>query len=85
MFSSVQQQAQADSGYFLAACGRSLPPVESEHVRTSILGAYRWQYIVSGAQEERFSRILGEMITPQQGTRIARALAPFVESVQAYT
>jgi hypothetical protein len=81
----VQQQAQADSEYFLAACGRSLPPVEREHVRTTILGAYRWQYIVSGAQEERFSRILGEMITPQQGTRIASALAPIVESVQAYT
>jgi len=81
----VQQQAQADSAYFLATCGRSLPPAESEHVKSALLAAYRWQYIVSGAQDERFGAILGEMITPAQGGRIAGALAPLVESVQAHT
>jgi hypothetical protein len=81
----VQQQAQADSEYFLAARGHSLSPAEGGRVRNALLAAYRWQYIVSGAQDERFSGILGEMITPAQGARIAGALAPIVESVQAHT
>jgi hypothetical protein len=81
----VQQQARADGDYFLATCGRSLAPAESERVRNALLAAYRWQYIVSGAQDERFNAILGEMITPAQGGRIGGALAPIVESVQAHT
>jgi hypothetical protein len=81
----VQHQARADGDYFIAACGRSLPPAEIERVKNALLAAYRWQYIVSGAQNERFSATLGEMITPAQGGRIAEALGPIVESVQAHT
>jgi hypothetical protein len=81
----VQQQARADGDYFLAACGRSLPAAAGERVRNAILAAYRWQYIVSGAQDERFGAILGEIITPAQGGRINGALAPIVDFVQAYS
>jgi hypothetical protein len=43
-----------------------------------MLKAYRWQYIVSGVQDERFQKILGGMITPDQMKRIGAALAPIV-------
>jgi hypothetical protein len=81
----VREQARADGDYFLASCGRSLTAAEGERVRNAILAAYRWQYIVSGAQDERFNAILGGMITTAQGGRIGNALAPIVESVQAHT
>ena len=48
------------------------------HERAAMLKAYRWQYIVSGVQDPRFQAILGDMITPAQGERIGRALAPIV-------
>ena len=46
-----------------------------------MLKAYRWQYIVSGVQDERYSQILGGMINAKQATRIGDALAPIVGAV----
>jgi hypothetical protein len=43
-----------------------------------MLKAYRWQYIVSGVQDERFQRLLGGMINAEQMKRIGAALAPVV-------
>jgi hypothetical protein len=43
-----------------------------------VLGAYRWQYIVSGVQLPRFQEVLGGMITPAQASRIETALAPIL-------
>jgi hypothetical protein len=43
-----------------------------------MLGAYRWQYIVSGVQDERFQKLLAGMITEAQMQRIGKALAPIV-------
>jgi hypothetical protein len=74
----LQAQAKADADYFLKICGRSLTPQEAERVQAGILKAYRWQYIVSGVQDERFAGILTDMITPQQGERIGNALAPIL-------
>ena len=74
----VQMQARADAEYFLKVCGRSLSHDEAERVRAGVLGAYRWQYIVSGVQEPRFSKILGGMITEKQADRIGTALAPIL-------
>jgi len=74
----VQLQARADADYFLKVCGRSLSPAEAERVRTGVLAAYRWQYIVSGVQEPRFGKILGSLITEGQADRIAKALAPMM-------
>jgi len=49
-------------------------------LRAGVLKAYRWQYIVSGVEDPRFTDILGSMITPQQSARIGSALAPIVNS-----
>jgi hypothetical protein len=75
----VQAQAKADATYFLA-CTRALSPERSAKLEATFLRAYRWQYIVSGVQDERFGQILGGMITKQQAGRIAAALQPIVEA-----
>jgi len=72
----VQMQARADAEYFFKVCGRTLSPTEAERVHAGLLAAYRWQYIISGVQEPRFSKILGGMITGSQADRIGKALAP---------
>ncbi|HEX6792223.1 MAG TPA: hypothetical protein VF304_00110 [Casimicrobiaceae bacterium] len=74
----LQLQARADADYFLDVCGRSLSPSDAERVRAGVLGAYRWQYIVSGVQEPRFTGILGTLITADQSKRINSALAPLL-------
>jgi hypothetical protein len=74
----LQMQARADTDYFVKVCGRSLAADEAERVRAGVLAAYRWQYIVSGVQEPRFSQILGSMITEGQAARMGHALAPIM-------
>jgi hypothetical protein len=74
----VQIQARADADYFLRVCGRTLVAQDVAALHAGVLGAYRWQYIVSGVQEPRFVRILGSMITEAQSARIDAALAPIL-------
>jgi hypothetical protein len=74
----LQAQAAADSDYFLRVCGRNFDKKQVQKLRDTMLKAYRWQYIVSGVQDERFQKILGGMITPEQMKRIGAALAPIV-------
>ncbi|HSN22127.1 MAG TPA: hypothetical protein VLS49_15695 [Usitatibacter sp.] len=74
----VQMQAKADAEYFLATLGRELAPGPRAAVAEAFLKAYRYQYIVSGVQEERFNKILGGMITQAQGERIGKALEPIL-------
>jgi len=74
----LQAQASADAGYFARICGRKLGADVAERIEAGLLRAYRWQYIVSGVQGGRFSEILGSLVTPAQGGRIAAALAPIV-------
>jgi hypothetical protein len=74
----LQAQSAADAHYFVQICGRPMTGVEVEAVKTTVLAAYRWQYIVSGVQEPRFKQALGGMITERQGARIAGALAPIL-------
>lgn len=74
----VQLQAQADADYFLGRCARPLAPGQMARVRATVLRAYRYQYIVSGAQDERFARVLGSMVTHAQSARIASALEPLL-------
>jgi hypothetical protein len=76
----LQLQAGADADYFLAVCGRSFTERQQAQLRASVLKAYRWQYIVSGVEDPRFSGILGSMITPQQSARIGAALAPIMRA-----
>jgi len=74
----LQMQSAADVDYFLRVCGRAFGGKEVQQVRDTILKAYRWQYITSGVQDERFQKILGGMITAAQMQRIGAALKPIV-------
>ena len=74
----LQVQAAADTDYFLRVCGRVFDKAQTNRIKDTMLAAYRWQYITSGVQDERFQRILGGMITEAQMKRIGAALAPIV-------
>ena len=74
----LRAQASSDADYFLRVCGRASSRVERGRLRDETLSAYRWQYIVSGVKEGRFSKALSEMITAEQGQRIQSALAPMM-------
>lgn len=76
----LQAQAKRDVEYFVVACSRDLTPGQMQRLRAGVLDAYRWQYIVSGAKDERFNGLLGSMITAEQSNRIGAALAPFMSS-----
>jgi len=72
----VQAQAAADAGWFLELQGMSAESTEAARVRETVLKAYRWQYIVSGAVEPRFQTVLSSLVNPAQMQRIQAALAP---------
>jgi hypothetical protein len=74
----LQVQAAADTDYFLRVCGRVFDKAQANRIKDAMLAAYRWQYITSGVQDERFQKILGGMITEAQMKRIGAALAPIV-------
>lgn len=63
----MQAQAKADAGYFVAIAGRKFTADEAASIADAFLRAYRYQYIVSGVQDERFNKILGGMINAAQG------------------
>lgn len=75
----LQVQSAADAEYFLKAAAGRYSGDQASRVRAGILRAYRWQYIQSGAGHPRFGEILGSLITPEQGQRIASALAGLSE------
>ena len=72
----LQAQAQADAGYFARTLTRRLDPAEMAAVRDTVLAAYRWQYILSGAEHPHFLAVLCELTTEGQRARIMSALAP---------
>jgi len=72
-----QMQAKADADFFITTMRRPMAPAEIEAIQAVVLKAYRWQYIVSGAQEPRFQQVLKSLVTPAQMQRILNALAPF--------
>lgn len=74
----VQLQSRADADYFLSAGDRPFSTEEAERVRDGVLAAYRWQYIISGVREPRFSQALASMTTKGQMARIGEALAPIM-------
>jgi len=76
----LQAQAAADADYFVAIAGR-FTAEQVEQIRSLVLKAYRWQYIVSGVLEPRFQKILFGMIDTAQAARIQQALAPLVYAV----
>jgi hypothetical protein len=74
----LQAQAASDVDYFQRVCRGKYASEEIARLAAGTLRAYRWQYIVSGAEHPRFVQILGGFITAEQGQRIADALLPIV-------
>jgi hypothetical protein len=79
----LQVQAAADAEYFTRVVPRKLDKREAQALRGSLLAAYRWQYIVSGARNERFLQILGGMLNEAQMGRVVAALGPLMEAADA--
>ncbi len=79
----LKLQAGSDARYFAQACSRAVFAEERTRLEAGFHAAYRWQYIVSGAQEPRFQQVLGGMISGPQSVRIGAALSPIVDSVAA--
>ena len=71
----VQGQAAADRDYFVRTCGRRLTGVETGMIQKTLLEAYRWQYIFSGAQHPHFASTLASLTTDAQLGRIQDALS----------
>lgn len=70
----LQAQARADTGYFTGTCNRSFTESQSAAIEAGILKAYRWQYILSGAQHPHFVKVLTSLTTEPQVGRILAAL-----------
>jgi hypothetical protein len=75
-----RMQAEADTTYFISRANRSYDSAQKQAIGSTMLAAYRWQYITSGVQDERFLGILGPMLNATQVARIQAALAPIVGS-----
>ena len=52
------------------------PKENAARLHAGVLAAYRWQYILSGAGERRFQKVLRSMTTDDQLRRIEEAIAP---------
>ena len=77
----LQSQAHADTCYFLENCEASLEQEEMDAVNDTMLRAYRWQYIVSGVQVERFQSALMGKLTTVQMEKVLSALQPLINHV----
>jgi len=71
----VHGQAAADRDYFARTCGRRLTEFETGMVQQTLLEAYRWQYILSGARHPHFASTLASLTTETQLGRIHDALS----------
>jgi hypothetical protein len=76
----LQAQAAADVQYFATIAGRKFSAAERRELDIAILKAYRWQYIGSGVAHPHFQKVLGGLISAQQGERIGAALAPILNA-----
>ena len=51
---------------------------DREWLKRTVNQAYRWQYLVSGFQNERFGRLLADMLDGEQLERLTAAISPLV-------
>lgn len=79
----LQAQSAADAEYFLTHIGRACTDEQASRIKTGILKAYRWQYIVSGMQIERFQSALASKLDTAQMDRIMTAAEPIISSMAA--
>jgi len=71
----VDKQADADAEYFVRTCGRELTASQTGMVQQTMLEAYRFQYILSGARHPHFASTLASLTTDAQLGRIHDALS----------
>jgi hypothetical protein len=71
----LDRQAADDSRYFAETCGRTLRDGDRRKLERALRQAYRWQYIISGAQHPHFLKVLSQLITESQVRRIQTAVA----------
>lgn len=76
----VSTQSSSDAGYFMRLCERTFTTSEQQQIRETMQRAYRFQYIVSGAQHPRFIKMLSGMTTRPQLQRIQSALATITDA-----
>jgi hypothetical protein len=76
----LQAQSVADADYFIRHASSAYSEVERARIASVVLGAYRWQYIVSGVRHPHFRRLLSGMTTSAHMQRIQAALAPIINS-----
>jgi hypothetical protein len=76
----LQAQSAADADYFISHASRSFSVDETAQIKACVLSAYRWQYIISGVRHPHFGRLLTQMTTPAQMSRIQTALAPIMSN-----
>jgi hypothetical protein len=74
----LQAQSMADADYFARIASRQYSDEEVADIHSVVLGAYRWQYIITGVRHPHFVRLLTSMTTPAQIARIQAALAPIM-------
>lgn len=74
----LQAQSVADTIYFRQVAEARFSEEQVKELERTVLRAYRWQYIVSGAKHPRFLKLLTGMISPAQAERVMKALAPIV-------
>lgn len=74
----LQAQSASDADYFIRNVSRPFDIDEIEQIKSSVLSAYRWQYIISGVRHPHFGRLLTGMTTPAQMSKIQAALAPII-------
>jgi hypothetical protein len=74
----LQAQSAADAEYFVRIASRQYSDQEIVQIKGVVLGAYRWQYIITGVRHPHFGKLLTGMTTPEQMQRISAALAPIM-------
>jgi demethoxyubiquinone hydroxylase (CLK1/Coq7/Cat5 family) len=74
----LQAQSAADVEYFARIASREYSDQEVANIKSVVLGAYRWQYIITGVRHPHFRKLLASMTTPAQMQRIQTALAPIM-------
>ena len=79
----LQGQAAADAEYFLRVVGMAVDEKRAVQVAATVLKAYRWQYIVSGAIHPHFQKVLASVVSDAQMARIQAALAPLTYAMPA--
>lgn len=77
----VQGQAAADAAYFVKIANARFTGEQAAEIEAKVLKAYRWQYIVSGAMEQRFQKVLFGLLDDSQKQRLQAALAPLLYAV----